>query len=519
MLAILAGGCTGRAQVESLPVAQPVEFVMNNGSIPRSLDPAQASSAAEQRICLALFEGLVINDPETARARPGLAEAWTVDQDGRRITFTLRPATWTDGTMITAMQVRDSWLRTLAPGTAAGQVHLLTMLVKGAREYHSGEGGREVVGIRALDAGTFQVDLVAAMPQALDMMTHPAFAVVPTHAIAAKGANWLHPGNIVTNGPFRLASWQEGEPIILVRNTAYWDATNVALDGIRFLAIDDAVTAYKLYLDGAIDWCHGLAPDRIDGIGLRPDYHLTPRLGSYFYIFNMTRRTFADVRVRKALAMALDVRELAESLLAGRQLATTGLVPAMDGYAPLDGQSFDAAGARAMLAEAGFPAGRGFPAISILFNSHDEHSRIAEWVSASWQRNLGIKVSLRSQVWPSFLDMRSTSRNFDIARSGWVSDYLDPGSFLDIFMARSELNDGRYANPAYDALLRKAVAMPAGPARLATLRQAEQLLVETDQAIIPLFHYAGYDLIDTSIWGGWQANPLGAHNWKFIYRK
>lgn len=213
-----------------------VEFIMNNGTEPATLDPSNISGVPEHHIYMALFEGLVIYDPKTSYAAPGVAESWTVSPDSTQITFKLRKgAAWSDGTPITAKTVVDSWLRTLAPETAAEYAYMITMTVKGAEEYNEGKGPASGVAIRAIDDSTFQVDLVGPMPYAVDMMAHYAFAILPMHAIAKFGTSWIKPGNMVSNGAFTLQDWKPQESLTVVKNPKYWDAKNVRLSKITFL--------------------------------------------------------------------------------------------------------------------------------------------------------------------------------------------------------------------------------------------------------------------------------------------
>lgn len=499
--------------------AKGVEFVMNNGAEPQTLDPSKIQGVPEHKIYMALFEGLVGSDPKTSLAVPGVAESWTISPDGTQITYKLRKTTWSDGTKITAKTVVDSWLRTLDPATASEYAYMVSMVIKGADEYNSGKAGKEAVAIRALDDYTFQCDLLGPMPYAVDMMSHYAFAILPMHVIAAKGDDWIKKENFVGNGPFTLSEWKPQESLTVVPNDKYWDAKAVHLSKITFLPIDDNLTAYNKFKAGEVDWAHGIPLDMIDEIKLRPDYQVAPQVATYYYVFNMTRKPFTDVRVRKALAMALDRQELVTKVTKGGQLATTSMVPVMAGYTPAKGPEFNVEEARKLLAEAGFPGGKGFPKTPILYNTHDGHKKIAEWVQENWKKNLGIDVTLVNQEWKTFLDTRSNAHNFDIARAGWVGDYLDPNTFLDMFIIGSGNNDGLYANPEYDALVKKAATMKAGPERMAVLQQAESFLITKDQAVIPFYHYVEQDLIDTTKWDGWFANPLGTHPWKGIALK
>lgn len=511
LAAALVVSCGGKADA-----AKGVEFVMNNGAEPQTLDPAKIQGVPEHKIYMALFEGLVGSDPKTSLAVPGVAESWTVSPDGTQITYKLRKTTWSDGTPITAKTVVDSWLRTLDPKTASEYAYMPGMVIKGAADYNGGSAGKEAVAIRALDDYTFQCDLLGPMPYAVDMMSHYSFAIVPMHVIAAKGDDWIKKENIVSNGPFKLLEWKPQESLTVVPNEKYWDAKVVKLSKVTFLPIDDNLTAYNKFKAGEVDWAHGIPLDLIDEIKLRPDYQVAPQVATYYYLFNMTRKPFTDVRVRKALTMALDKQELVDKVTKGGQLATTSMVPVMAGYEPAKGPAFNVEEARKLLAEAGFPDGKGFPKTPILYNTNDGHKKIAEWVQENWKKNLNIEVTLVNQEWKTFLDTRSNAHDFDIARAGWVGDYLDPNTFLDMFIIGSGNNDGLYANEEYDALVKKAATMKAGPERMATLQAAEALLITKDQAVIPFYHYVEQDLIDVTKWDGWFANPLGTHPWKYI---
>ncbi len=514
LAATLVVSCGGKSGA-----AKGVEFVMNNGAEPQTLDPSKIQGVPEHKIYMALFEGLVGSDPKTSLAVPGVAESWTVSPEGTQITFKMRKTTWSDGTPITAKTVVESWLRTLDPATASEYAYMPGMVIKGASDFTGGTAGKDAVQIRALDDYTFQCDLLGPMPYAVDMMSHYSFAILPMHVINAKGDDWIKVENIVTNGPFKLAEWKPQESLTVVPNDKYWDAKTVKLSKVTFLPIDDNLTAYNKFKAGEVDWAHGIPLDLIDEIKLRPDYQVAPQVATYYYIFNMTRAPFTDIRVRRALTMALDKQELVDKVMKGGQLATTSMVPTMEGYTPAKGPDFNVEEARKLLAEAGYPDGKGFPKTPILYNTSDGHKKVAEWVQEAWKKNLGIEVSLVNQEWKTFLDTRSNSHDFEIARAGWVGDYLDPNTFLDMFIIGSGNNDGLYANQEYDTLVKKAATMKAGPERMATLQAAEALLITKDQAVIPFYHYVEQDMIDTTKWDGWFANPLGTHPWKYISAK
>ncbi len=499
--------------------AKGAELILNNGTEPQSLDPSKMSGVPEARIGQAIFEGLVEYDPKTNLALPGVAESWTTSADGKTIIFKLRKCQWSDGTPITAQTVVDSWLRMLDPATGAEYAFMITTVVKGAAEFNTGKGPKEGVGVKAVDAKTLQVDLMAPTAYAVDMMAHHSYAILPMHTIAKFGDDWTKVENIVSNGPFMLSEWKPQESLSVIPNPKYWDAKVVKLSKITFLPIEDQLTAYNKYKAGEIDWITDVPLDLIDEIKLRPDYQLAPRLSTYYYIFNMTRKPFDNVLVRKALAMSIDKQQLVDKVTKGGQVPTNNMVPAMAGYTPPKGNGLNIEEAKKLLAEAGYPNGKGFPKVTLLYNTSDSHKKIAEYAQEQWKQNLGIEVVLMNQEWATFLDTRQVSHDFEFTRAGWNGDYIDPNTFLDMFLSDSGLNDGLYKNPAYDELIRKAASMPAGAERLAVLAQAEDIMITQDQHLIPFYNNVNQDCIDLTKWGGWYSTILSNHNWKFIYKK
>jgi len=490
------------------------DFVFNNGPEPQSLDPALTTGVPESRISAALFEGLTVNDPRTAQPVPGLAERWTVSRDLRTYTFTLRPATWSDGTPLTARDVVDAWLRVLDPATASPYAYLLGDSIQGAAAYNAGRGPASAVQIRALDPRTFQVTFVGPLPYALAMLTHNAFMVTPTFAVRRFGpGHWTKPAHFIGNGPYVLKEWKPQDRVVVVRNPRYWDARNIRLASITYLAIEDAGVAYDKYQAHEIDYAteDSIPTAQIDAIRLRPDYHHLAGSSVYYFLFNVTRKPFDDVRVRKALAMALDRRQLADDVLKGGEVPTAGFVPAMGGFHTAPGNGFDPDQARRLLAQAGYPGGRGFPRFTLVYNTSARHRLICEWVQQAWQTGLGIDVELRNMEWNTFLDTKQKTHEFQVARAGWLADYPDPSNYLALFKTGAGNNDGLYANPAYDRLLARAATLPPGKPRDQVLERAETILVTRDQALIPLFFYENKFLLDDRKWDGIYANAIDIH--------
>lgn len=514
------------APVEPAPVAEPVEdkvvFRISNGAEPESLDPAKIQGVPEHRIFETLFEGLIVYDPQTADGIPGLAESWEVSEDGMTYTFKLRKANWSDGTPITANDVVYSWLRELAPETASPYAWFPVMFLAGAEAYNMGEAGPEAVQIRALDDYTFQMDLIGPLPYVIGALGHYSFAVVPQHAIEKYGDEWILPGNFVGNGPYTLKEWTPQDKIVAVKNEAYWDAENVKLDEVVFYASDDNNTNYNMYISGQVDWLTAIPNDKLDSVMMREDYQVAPQLSTYYYTIQTTKAPFDDARVRRALSLAIDRETLVEEVTKAGQIPGWGIVPNMAGYDalefPYDNMDDAIAEAQELLAAAGYPNGVGFPSFSLLYNTDDSHKMIAEYVQQQWANNLGINCTLENQEWATYLSNRNAG-NFDVARAGWVGDYQDPNTFLDMFVTGAGMNGGKYSNEDYDLFINEAARMEAGEERMEILKTAESIMIDEDQAIIPFYYYVSQNLIDLDKWGGWHSNTMDYHPTKDIYLK
>ena len=496
------------------------QLIISNGAEPQSLDPSLIQGVPETNIYIALFEGLMRYDAKTGLGQPGLATSFTVSADKLVYTFKLRESVWSDGTPVTAQTVVDSWLRTLDPTTGSQYAYMIGMVVKGADAYNTSsekdaaklKALRDAVAIKALDAKTFQMTLTGPAPYVSDMLTHQAFAVLPMHAIAKYGKEWTKPGNFVGNGAYVLKDWKPQQQITVVKNEKYWDKANVFIPSIEFLPIEDMSTSYQKYKNGEIDWVNNQAfpSANIDEAKLRKDYQVAPQVATYYYIFNVTKKPVSDVRVRKAMAMALNTKELVAKVTKGGELMATSISPALPGYTPAAGNGYNVAAAKKLLAEAGFPDGKGFPKLTVLYNTNERHKIIAEWVQQQWKTQLGIEVELQNMEWKTFLDVRSKQHDFVICRAGWVGDYQDPNTFLDMFITGSGNNDGLYSSKKYDDLVHLA-ATQTGATRMKTLHDAEEILMTKDQAVAPFFFYVNQDLIDLSKWTGWYPTPNGFH--------
>jgi oligopeptide transport system substrate-binding protein len=510
-LIVLAASVAFAAGGREAAPAAGEEFIIGNGAEPESLDPHLVSGVPEHRIMMGLYEGLVTPDPETATAMPGVAESWEISSDGTVYTFKIRQdAKWSDGTPITAQQVRDSWLRVLNPETASPYAWFPTMFIQGAEEYNAGEADADAVAVRALDDRTFEFETVGPLPYTLDALTHYSFAIVPLHAIEEFGSEWTLPENHVGNGPFVLDEWSPQSQIVMTPNPTYWNVGKVQLSRVVFLPVDDNTTAHNMYLNGEMDWSTDVPAGQIESAQLRDDFQVSPYLGTYYYVFNNGREPLDDSRVRRALAMAIDRELLVDTVTKAGEIAAYSIVPDMTGYPAIDGLGMDVEAARDLLADAGYPDGDGFPELTLLYNTHESHKAIGEFIQEQWRENLGVNVTLENQEWATYLASRR-EHDFDVARAGWIGDYQDPNTFLDMFVTGGAMNGGQYSNGEYDSLIAQAARMPAGEDRFDVLRQAEQLFIEEDMGVMPIYYYVNKDMIDLDKWSGWYSNIMGWH--------
>jgi len=498
------------------------ELTFINGAEPDTIDPSLIMGQPEGRVVNALFEGLTRFD-RSGRSEPGVAESWTVSPDGRTYTFRLRPdAKWSDSAPVTARDFVETWRRTLTPATGAAYNYQLFYL-KNAQAFAEGKlKDFSQVGVRALDDRTLEVQLENPTPFFLDLCATPPLEPVPMRAIEKYGDDWIKPDRIVTNGAYTLEDWRINDHIRLRKSPLYWDRVHVALETIDVLPIAKANVAYNFYASGEADLVldKGLAPPALlDTLKLRPDFHAAPFLGSYFLRFNCARGPFADPRVRRAFALVVDRESLTQKITrAGELPARTLVPPGIAGYTSPPGLSGDVAEARRLLAEAGYPGGRGFPLVRYLYNESELNEAIAVELQSRWRDTLGVTVNLARQEWKVYLNSLN-SLDYDIGRSTWVGDYPDPNTFLDMFIANSGNNRTGWRNADYDALI-AAAARETDPARrFAILAQAEEFLVAKQAVICPLYFYVGIQLYDPKKVGGIEPNVLDEHPLRAMKRQ
>lgn len=459
------------------------------GTDPEYLDPGMIAGAPEAHVGAALFEGLVTQNPKGGSVLPGVAERWEISEDGRQYTFHLRKnALWSDGTPITAADFIYAWERVLNPKTAA-QYAFILYHIKNAEAYNAGKiTDPAQLGFKALDTHTIQVTLNNPTPFILDLMVFPTYSPVPQKVVEQFGDRWTRPENFVGNGPFMPKEHIANEKLSAVKNPLYWDAASVKLAGINFFSIEDYNTGLRMYDSGQLDIEPMLPKIRIPELLQRPDCVNQKLWGTYYYDLNVESPVLKDKRVRQALAMALDTKELTEKYLRKAFVQATNLVPPwIKDYPSPQGYAFDPTGAQKLLVEAGYGPDKKFPELTILYNTEEAHKLVAQVVQQMWKENLGIDVKLVNEEWKTFIKTRR-NKNYQVARDGWNGDYFDPYTFLELFKSGSSYNLTGWVNSHYDDLLNAAAAESNPKKRLKLMAQAEAILLE-EAAIIPIYYY------------------------------
>jgi oligopeptide transport system substrate-binding protein len=519
---LLAGGCA-RSGTPAESARRAGTLLLGNGAEPQDLDPAVCTAFTDYNVLISLFEGLTCIDERTSQAVPGSADRWDVSPDGLVYTFHLRQgAKWSNGDPLTAGDFVYSFQRTLSPALASEYAYML-FFIDNAEAYNLGKlRDFSRVGATAVDERTLRIRLGHPCPFLPAIAAHQSW--FPVHrgtlekfgAGSRRGTAWTRPGNLVGNGPFLLSEWRPNDRIVVVRNPLYWDAANNHLESVVFFPNDNIGADESDFRAGQLHLTYDLLPDRIghyrrEAAGfLRVD----PFSESYFLRFNVTRPPLNDRRVRQALARAIDREAIARDVLYGSRTPAHALTPPdTAGYTPQARIPTDFGAARRLLAEAGYPGGRGFPRLEIQMNSDSINSRIMEAIQQMWLRELGIRVDLVSQEFRVYLDNQRTLA-YQVSRSRWIGDYDDPSTYLYMFESDSGNNETGWSSARYDALLRESDRTAEPAARYALLQRAEAILLD-DAPIAPVFYGARTYLIQPYV-KGWYPSLLGIHRYQYV---
>ncbi|MEA4883381.1 MAG: peptide ABC transporter substrate-binding protein [Clostridia bacterium] len=513
LVAVMALTSVGFAAPERLANKQVASY--NVGTEPETLDPAMSTGIPEAVVELSCFEGLTRLDDKNV-PRPAIAESWTISKDGLVYTFKLRKSNWSNGTPVTANDFEWSWKRALDPKTAAEYATQL-WYVKNGRAYNEGKiKDAAQVGVKAIDAYTLKVTLENPCTYFLQLCAFPTLMPVNRKVVEANPTGWfLKPETYIGNGPFKIVKWEHNSKIDLVPNLHFWNVGKVKVTNLTYYLIDDIKTVLSMFETGQLDSFEAPPAAEIARLTKEGVLDIKNYIGTYYYMFNTTKAPANDVRVRKALTMAIDRQKLIDFVVRGEQKPALAYVPfgladatPTPDFRTVGGNLYkeDLAEAKKLLADAGYPDGKGFPTLTILFNTSDNHKKIAEAIQEMWKKNLGINVQLTNQEWKVYLDTRDTL-NYQVARAGWIGDYLDPMTFMDMWTTTNGNNDTGWSNNKYDELIYGAMKEGDSAKRATMLHEAESILM-AELPIMPIYFYTNV-VVQKPYLKGVRFSPLG----------
>lgn len=498
------------------------ELWTNISTEPQHMDPNKMAGEIELNAGGNMFVRLVGTAPKTGEPIPDFATSWDVSSDGKEYTFHLRTdAKWSDGVPVTAHDVEYSWKRLIDPKTGAVYSSMAD-IIEGALAFRTGKGKVEDVKVKAKDDHTVWVRLTSPVSYFLGLLEYVPFAPVPKHVIEkfkaqGKEDEWTKLGNIVINGPFKLKEEQFKQYKLYEKNPDYYNASKVRLNKVKAIMIESYSSDLNAYQTGQHDWscCNAVPPEALDRVRIKKDFHLDEFLAVYFYMMNTKKKPLDDARVRRALSLAIDREALVTNVTRGGQKPTRNLVPfGIPGYKGPDTSIHNPEEARKLLAQAGFPEGKGFPNLSIKYNTAETHKLIAEAVQQMWKKELNIDIELANVEWSVFLEDQKAG-NFQIMRRAWNGDYIDPFTFLGLLNSDGTNNKTGWKNKAFDDLLAKSNNERDRTKRFAILADAEKILAE-EQPYVPIYSYTRGYMKKPYVKGLW-AHPMDRHDWKYIW--
>lgn len=523
---VLVSGCSENVT----PVDSGLEkqiYHHGNGSEPQGIDPHIVTGVPEHHILISLCEGLTIPNPNPKDSNgyiPGTAESWSISEDGKEYIFKLnKNAKWSNGEPVTADDFVWSWKRILTASLGSQYPDMLYYL-EGAYEYHNGlTNNFDEVGVKALDTHTLKVNLKNPTPFFIGLLSH--YSTWPVHKetvlkygdIDDRNGEWTRPGNFVCNGPFQLKTWELNNKIVVEKNPYYYDASMVRLNEIHYYPVSNVMTEDRMFRAGQLHLTSSFPTQKCPMYieEKNPTFKIDPYMGTYFYRINTENKALSDVRVRKALAYSIDRKLLVDKVTQCGQIPAYSFTPpGSNGYQPSTEIPYDPILAKELLAAAGYSPENPFPKLEILFNTNEGHRKVALAIQQMWQNELGIEVELVNQDWKVYLS-REMVGDFQISRAGWIGDYEDPNTFLDLMRPNRGNNKTGWEDMDFDALIEKANTINDQNERYELLNKAEKILIE-NMPIIPLYTYVRVYQLSSDV-KGFYPHILDHHHPKFIY--
>ena len=492
-------------------LAEKQEIVRGNGTEVATIDPHKSQGVPESHVIRDLLEGLV-NQNADGDTIPGVAESWETP-DNKTFTFHLRKdAKWSNGDPVTAQDFVYSWQRAVDPATASPYSWYMEYTkMKNAKDIVAGKKDKSELGVKATDDHTLVVELDSAVPYFVMMMGHTTTKPVHKATIEKYGDQWTKPEHFVGNGAYVVDKWVVNERLVLKRNEQYWDNDKTILNKVTFLPIENQVSEMNRFLAGEIDFTNELPLEHYKRLKKEhpESVSVVGNLCTYYYLFNTKKAPFDDVRVRKAVSYAIDRNIVANAIMGqGQKPAyfltpeiTAHFNPEMPAYGKMTQKERDAEAAR-LLAEAGY--GKDNPLkFSLLYNTSENHKKVAVALGSMWKKALGVNVTLENQEWKTYLSTKD-SGNFEVARAGWCGDYNEASSFLTLMKSGNTTGGIHYDSKAYDKLMEKAITSKSEAERSALYAEAEKLMAK-DMPIAPIYQYVKSRLLSPKV-GGFPAN-------------
>lgn len=509
------------------------KFVFNLGEDPETIDPTLNTSANASTIIVNAFEGLTRLD-ENDKAVAGVAKDWKVSDDGTVYTFNLRDnAKWSDGQNVTANDFKYSWVRALTKETAAEYAYQL-FYIKNAEAYYNGTAKAEDLGIKVVDDYTLEVTLESPTAYFPELMAFPTYMPLREDVVSAEPDAWAtKPETYVSNGPFKLVTWDMSAQLVFEKSENYWDASSVKLDSLTFNLVTDLDSAYASLKAGEFDMVNDVPPAEIENGKNEGLVHISPYLGTYFFAINVGKQdglsddvksVLSNKLVRKALNLAIDRPTIIKNVTKADQVPAYSFVP--QGIKNADGSEFaskeyyDASKAnieeaKKLLAEAGYPDGKGIPTLELMYNTEGSHKDVCQLIQQDWAK-IGVNVELTNQEFAVFQNTRQNGE-YQIARHGWIGDYTDPMTFLDMWVTGGGNNDVGFSNAEYDKLVADAKKESDATKRSDLLRKAEDILME-EMPVLPIYYYTKVRAWKPEV-KGVLSSTLGQVDFKTAYKE
>lgn len=502
---------------------QEVVLSVNIGSEPESIDPAHNEAVDGATLIIHAFEGLYSLDKDGV---PVLAQAKSASISADKLVYTLTlrdDIKWSDGKKVTAEDFIYAWKRAVDPKTAAPYAYMLDV-IKNVPDIMAGKKTVDQIGAIAKDEKTIEITLAAPCPYFNELLAFPTYLPVRKDIVDANPDKWATKAETyITNGPYKLTSWVSDSEMIYEKNANYYNVKKLGPDKIKFVLMDDDNAILAAYQTNQIMFADTIANNEIDNWKAKPDFNKIGQLGTYFVCFNTKKAPFDNVKVRQAMSLVIDRNYIVEKIGKAGQVPASAFVPiGLTGTDPKKAEFREEGGdyysvkaeeyaanvtkAKALLAEAGYPDGKGFPKFEYLYNTSSGHKLIGEALQNMWKEKLGIECTLQSQDWSVFLQSRQDG-NYQVARHGWLGDYNDPISFIDMWATGGGNNDADWSNAQYDQLVKDIKATDVRTTRYTKMHAAEKILMD-EMPIAPIYYYVDIFLKNPKL-EGFYSSPLG----------